>query len=136
MVATLKTVKDNRRYLLTKALPYLFVLGLLVVCFMSVFVFARSGSTQANSGAKAGIEAVVKIIMVLLSALGALFIVLGVIKFTIAHAQEDSPSQQKAAMLIASGIALLIVGFVVGRIDFASIINTSPSYTYSGTFGE
>ena len=135
MVATLKTVKDNRKYLLTKALPYLFVLSLLVMCFMSVYVFAATGSGAAASGTKAGIEAVVKIIMVLLSALGALFIVLGVIKFTIAHAQEDSPSQQKAAMLIASGIALLIVGFVVGKIDFANIINVSPSYSYSGTFG-
>ena len=132
MVTTLKTVKDNRRYLLTKALPYLLVIGLLIVCVMSVFVFAKSPSTATKGGANAAISSVVQIIMVLLSALGALFIVLGVIKFTIAHAQEDSPSQQKAAMLIASGIALLIVGFVISKIKFSDIITTNPSWTYSG----
>ena len=136
MIDSLRVFKDNKRYLIAKALPYMLVLGLLCVCIMSTFVFASGiGGTQAaNNGANAAIRSVVQIIMVLLSALGALFIVLGVIKFTIAHAQEDSPSQQKAAMLIASGIALLIVGLVVGRIQFNKIINTNPTYSY-GKFG-
>ena len=127
MVTAIANVKDNRHYLLRKALPYLFVLGLLVVCVMSVFVFAENPSSLTQNGAKEAIQTVVKIIMVLMSALGALFIVLGVIKFTIAHAQEDSPSQQKAAMLIASGIALFIVGFVISQINFGNLIVTNPS---------
>ena len=128
MVATLSYVKENRRYLLAKALPYLIALGLIVMFVMTTFVFASGddGQSTSNAGANAAITAVVRIIRVLLSALGALFIVLGVIKFTIAHAQEDSPSQQKAAMLIASGIALLIVGFVIGQIQFNRIIQTNP----------
>ena len=131
MVTAIANVKDNRHYLLRKALPYLFVLGLLVVCVMSVFVFAENAESLTQNGAKEAIQTVVKIIMVLMSALGALFIVLGVIKFTIAHAQEDSPSQQKAAMLIASGIALFIVGFVISQINFANLIVTNPSASIS-----
>ena len=131
MVTAIANVKDNRHYLLRKALPYLFVLGLLVVCVMSVFVSAETASSLTQAGAKEAIQTVVKIIMVLMSALGALFIVLGVIKFTIAHAQEDSPSQQKAAMLIASGIALFIVGFVISQINFANLIVTNPSASIS-----
>lgn len=137
MVATLSYVKENRRYLLAKALPYMIALGLIVMFVMTTFVFAESvgdgnGAATSNAGANAAITAVVRIIRVLLSALGALFIVLGVIKFTIAHAQEDSPSQQKAAMLIASGIALLIVGFIIGQIQFNKIIQTNPTYGYNG----
>ena len=137
MVATLSYVKENRRYLLAKALPYMIALGLIVIFVMTTFVFAGGddGQSTSNAGANAAITAVVRIIRVLLSALGALFIVLGVIKFTIAHAQEDSPSQQKAAMLIASGIALLIVGFVIGQIQFNRIIQTNPQYGYTG-FGD
>ena len=138
MVATLSYVKENRRYLLAKALPYMIALGLIVMFVMTTFVFATGdgdGASTSNAGANAAITAVVRIIRVLLSALGALFIVLGVIKFTIAHAQEDSPSQQKAAMLIASGIALLIVGFVIGQIQFNRIIQTNPQYGYTG-FGD
>ena len=138
MVATLSYVKENRRYLLAKALPYMIALGLIVIFVMTTFVFADNvvgdgnGAQNTNAGANAAITAVVRIIRVLLSALGALFIVLGVIKFTIAHAQEDSPSQQKAAMLIASGIALLIVGFIIGQIQFNRIIQTNPTYGYNG----
>ena len=137
MVATLSYVKENRRYLLANALPYMIALGLIVIFVMTTFVFAGGddGQSTSNAGANAAITAVVRIIRVLLSALGALFIVLGVIKFTIAHAQEDSPSQQKAAMLIASGIALLIVGFVIGQIKFNQIIQTTPQYGYSGFGG-
>ena len=131
MVTAIANVKDNRHYLLRKALPYLFVLGLLVVCVMSVFVFAENAESLTQNGAKEAIQTVVKIIMVLMSALGALFIILGVIKFTIAHAQEDSPSQQKAAMLIASGIALFIVGFVISQINFGNLIVTNPSASIS-----
>ena len=136
MVTTIKNLKDNRRYLLKKALPYLFVLGLLIVCVMSMFVFAGNASNLTQNGAKEAIATVIKIIMVLMSALGALFIVLGVIKFTIAHAQEDSPSQQKAAMLIASGIALFIVGFVISQINFGNLIVTKPSVSVTGWSGK
>ena len=91
MVATLSYVKENRRYLLAKALPYMIALGLIVMFVMTTFVFAESvgdgnGAANSNAGANAAITAVVRIIRVLLSALGALFIVLGVIKFTMVFA--------------------------------------------------
>lgn len=43
-------------------------------------------------------------------AIGAIFVGIGIIKVAIAHANEDGPATQKAAMMIATGIALIVLG--------------------------
>ena len=59
------------------------------------------------------IEGILSIIYLIISVVGALFVVLGIVKLIIAHAQEDSPAQEKAAMFIASGIVLLLAQVVI-----------------------
>lgn len=69
---------------------------------------AFAGSAGAASSAA---ESIVKVVTAVATAVGAVFLLMGVLRFAIAHANEDGPSQQKAALLIASGIVL--IGFSV-----------------------
>lgn len=44
---------------------------------------------------------------------GALFALIGIIKFAISHANEDGPAQQKAIMMIATGAILVALGLAI-----------------------
>ena len=82
------------------------------------------GSEQAAKTVFSGVFTVVKIVCL---AVGALFAIMGIVKYTIAHAQEDSPSQQKAAMQLAAGIALIVVGFLISTLNLQNVVLNNMS---------
>ena len=51
-----------------------------------------------------------KIIKILCTIAGALFVIVGGISFAIAHSNEDGPAKQKAILQIATGAVLVALG--------------------------
>ena len=80
--------------------------------------------------AESAFNAIFNVLKTITTVIGAIFLIVGIVRFIIAHANEDGPNQQKAAMLIATGIALVIIGPVLSTlIPATSLIDTS--YTNS-----
>lgn len=50
------------------------------------------------------------IIRVICFIVGALFMIVGIVKFAISHANEDGPAQQKSIMMMATGVVLIVLG--------------------------
>ena len=69
-------------------------------------VYAEVTSSDMASIVKTILKAICMIV-------GSLFTVIGVIKFAISHANEDGPAQQKAIMMMATGILLVAIGLIV-----------------------
>lgn len=102
---------------LRKALPYLLVCAMLISCCGGMFVFAAEASA---------FESIFRVVKIITTVLGAIFLIVGIVKFVIAHANEDGPSQQKAAMMIATGIALVVIGPLMNQIiQYTSLIDVS-----------
>ena len=83
--------------------------------------------TGASTAAKTVFNGVFTVVKIVCLAVGALFAVMGIVKYTIAHAQEDSPSQQKAAMQLAAGIALIVVGFLISTLNLQNVVLNNMS---------
>ena len=64
--------------------------------------FAISNDDIANL-----VKTIVKVICFIA---GALFLIAGIVKYAISHANEDGPAQQKAIMMIATGAMLVALG--------------------------
>lgn len=94
----------------------------------AVFTVSRMmmATVYAEEAAKTAFTAVGNVLRIVLSAIGAIFILIGVVRYAIAHSQEDSPSQQKAAMMIGAGIALVVLGNVAPQLTetFTSLVPT------------
>ncbi len=94
-----------------------------------LLAFAMPCMAEADAAVNAAYTGITSAVRVLLTAIGAIFIVVGLVRFVLAHSQEDSPSQQKAAMMIATGIAAIVFGFALSSIisgdTFKSMINTT-----------
>jgi uncharacterized membrane protein len=89
------------------------------LCLM-VCAYAAAPFAFAAGSASAVIEGVVKIISMICNVVGIIFVLIGVVKVAIAHANEDGPAQQKAALMIATGIILIVLGATkILGIDFA-----------------
>ncbi len=63
------------------------------------------------------IETILKIICFIA---GAMFALVGIIKFAISHANDDGPAQQKAIMMMATGVVLVALGLAIPGIVQAS----------------
>lgn len=98
----------------SKAMSYMANASLIMTTAAMSFpmVFA-----DIESGKKA-ITGVLSILYMLMLAIGILFIALGIVKLTIAHSQEDSPTKDKAVQQIATGIILIVAKVVLDKIDF------------------
>ena len=94
------TTKEKTEYLLI-------VLAGIFVSVIGIYTFTPAFATMESSDLADLIRTIVKIICFIV---GALFAVVGVIKFAISHANEDGPAQQKAIMMMATGALLVILG--------------------------
>ena len=122
-VALKQQKMEKVKHLFFKALPYILCFGYMAIRMMMMVVFGEpSGASQAFS-------AIATVLQPLLTAIGALFILIGVIRYAIAHSQEDSPTQQKAAMMIGTGIALVVLGGMATTIvsGFGSLVQGGNS---------
>lgn len=93
-----------------KVAPFLLLAlfaGLLLNFAPAVF----AGGQQNN--ASNVIKAVITVMKYICNIVGIIFALIGIVKFAISHANEDGPAQQKAAMMIATGIVLVVLGAVV-----------------------
>lgn len=85
-----------------------------VILHCCPFVFADATEEMMKS--------VMKILKIIAMVAGALFLVVGLLKFAISHANEDGPAQQKAIMMMATGVLLMVLGLTVFTEDFASTV--------------
>ena len=100
MVMKALKCKNNRTRLLT-------VLAIAAVIGCSFYAMPIVMADPSASTVMGMIVDVIKKICVIV---GALFVLLGVVRIVIAHANEDGPAQQKAATMLATGLILVILG--------------------------
>ena len=113
--------KQTIKQLITTLIPYFLLATLFYVLIKNdMFVFASNATGQA-------FVLVIKAVRVIGSVAGALFVLVGIIRFVIAHANEDGPNQQKAALMIATGIALIIVVSIISAQNLADMITANPT---------
>lgn len=71
-------------------------------------------------------EAVTKVVKLIATAIGAIFILVGVLKFAISYSNDDGPQQQKAVMMLAAGLVLVLLSqLVLDDLDIASWISSA-----------
>lgn len=113
MVTTLNSLKAFADQNKTRRIAVVIATVCLLICAYAAapFAFASAGAV---------IEGVVKIVSMICNVVGIIFVLIGVVKIAIAHANEDGPAQQKAALMIATGIILIVLGATkILGIDFA-----------------
>ena len=86
-------------------------MALAAVLFAGCMYVAAPAAFAATG--KEAITVAIRIIKIVATAAGALFTLVGVLKFAIAHANEDGPAQQKAVLMLAAGIVLVLFGSIV-----------------------
>ena len=84
----------------------------------------NTNTAAPNHGADA-INAVLSILYLVANIVGIIFIAVGIVRFAMSHAQEDGPGQQKAIMMMATGVVLLVVRFVLSSLHVETWISTA-----------
>ena len=110
-----KSIKKN---ILASVLYFLIAVAIFILLKNNMFAFA--GGKKAAEDA---FKIVIKAVRVIGSVSGALFVLVGIIRFVISHANEDGPNQQKAALMIATGVALIIVVSIISSTDISSMVD-------------
>ena len=83
--------------------------GVILTClFFYVYTPAYAAIDSHDMG-----EIVRKVVKVICYIVGALFFIVGAVKFAISHANEDGPAQQKAIMMMATGVLLVVLATVL-----------------------
>ena len=82
--------------------------------------------TIANAaGTDTMIDAIIQVVCTIVQVVGGIFGIVGIVKFAISHANEQAPEQQKAAMMIATAVVLIILPAILKSIDWNSIITSA-----------
>lgn len=112
-----------------QVMGYLSSMAMIATTIMYAYpaVFATSGSGKAGTAGEEVIGGVLSVVFLITNIVGIIFIIVGFVKLVIAHAQEDGPAQQKAALFIATGLVLILVRIVMDNIGFKSWINTDAA---------
>ena len=101
------TTKEKLEYLLIAVCGIIFA-AVGIMTFTPAFADGMTSTDLADL-----VRLIVKIICLIV---GALFSIVGIVKFAISHANEDGPAQQKAIMMIATGILLVVLGLALPEI--------------------
>ena len=80
------------------------------------------GNTEANTLAQTMVGNILIIIYNIVTIVGIIFIIIGLVKFVIAHANEQGPEQQKAAMMMATGVVLVLLPTILRNMELATKI--------------
>ena len=110
-----KSLRNKRRMELANRIMTVAMLALVMVIGV-----AHPALAATNASVKAAISSIIVILKVLTSAVGAILILVGIVKYAMAYMNEDGPGMQKAIMFLATGIVLLMLGLVVLTTDFGS----------------
>ncbi len=93
--------------------------NLLNVCVAASLAFVAAAAlnlapvAMAASAAEEAIDGIVSVLRLITGVIGAIFVLLGLVRLAIAHANEDGPAQQKAAVMLATGVVLLLFGTLI-----------------------
>lgn len=90
-------------------------------------VFAEPGNAQTNG--QNVIKGILSVVFLITNVVGIILTIVGFVKLVIAHANEDGPAQQKAALFIATGLVLVLVRIVMSALSIETWIDTT---TYTG----
>lgn len=106
-------MKETTVARIKKFMPYVTVgcLALLVLCIPQTALAADTAA--ATTSATAMIEALLKVVKLICNVMGIGFAIVGIVKFVIAHANEQGPEQQKAVQWMATGLVLVLLGVLV-----------------------
>lgn len=99
-----------------------FNLFVLMIMALSV-AFPQVFADAAGAGEEV-IQGVLGVIFLITNIIGIIFVMVGFVKLVVAWANEDGPSQQKAAQFVATGLGLILLRVILNQIGFASWINT------------
>ncbi len=102
-----KTISNRREMLFN------FLLAFAAIAFLTTVTMYAFPAALADGAADSVIDTVIMIMQIITNVVGILFAIIGIVKFAMAHANEDGPAQQKAVMMMATGIVLIILGTVV-----------------------
>ncbi len=87
-------------------------------------VLAAAGAAGDYTNAKGLLETIIGILCVLVTVLGAVFSLMGIIHYASANSEGDGPAKSKAIAQIASGIMLIVLSVALkGNAEkFANLI--------------
>ena len=89
------------------------------------FAFPMVLADGDKGGVDAMISTVKTIVTILASVMGAIFLIIGLVKLGIAQSEGDGPEQNKAIKMLATAVILEVIAFVViPSIDLSSLIKT------------
>lgn len=74
---------------------------------------APAAFADGATAAQEAINGIVSVLRLITGVIGAIFVLLGLVRLAIAHANEDGPAQQKAAVMLATGVVLLLFGTLI-----------------------
>ena len=110
-----RTKKESKRIRTARALPYILcMVFILTTCFFGAMPVFADGNIP--KGATEAFDAIFKVVAIITSIVAILFILVGLVKFITAHANDNGPDQQKAAMMIATGVGLLVLAGLIGTL--------------------
>lgn len=116
------TLKNTERteQVMSKLMNAASLFTLLVMALMIAFpeTFAQ------GADAKKVIQGLLQIVYLITNVVGVIFVIIGFVKLAIAYANEDGPSQQKAALFIATGLILVLIRLVLKGIKFEDWVVT------------
>ena len=103
-----KAISNRRREML-----FNFLLAFAAIAFLTTVTMYAFPAAFAANEAESVVRGVIRIMQIITSIVGALFAIIGIVKFAMAHANEDGPAQQKSVMMMATGVVLVLLGTVV-----------------------
>lgn len=115
---TFETKEEKKQLLLIMAASAL-------ITAIMAFTFPMVLADGDKGGVDAMISTVKTIVTILASVMGAIFLIIGLVKLGIAQSEGDGPEQNKAIKMLATAVILEVIAFVViPSIDLSSLIKT------------
>lgn len=115
---TFETKEEKKQLLLIMAASAL-------ITAIMAFAFPMVLADGDKGGVDAMISTVKTIVTILASVMGAIFLIIGLVKLGIAQSEGDGPEQNKAIKMLATAVILEVIAFVViPSIDLSSLIKT------------
>lgn len=111
--AYIKTPMRELSYKSLQIIQIMAIFMMMSICLLAVPTVLADAPSAAN-GALNGIKSIVSLIT---NIVGIILIIVGFVRYVMTHANDDGPSQQKAALFIGTGIALLLVGSIISAMD-------------------
>lgn len=89
---------------------------------MAMCATCTSRMVYADAGADM-INAILTVVKLIVKVMGVIFVIVGIVKFAMAHSEGDGPAQTRAAGIAATGVVLIVIPSVLDSIDFAGMIS-------------